>query len=153
MPTVVSRKKPASDWVEDFRQHITMKLTGKKATEVADKYKKNLKALFDTRKPDYVDEQGSKYIWLPQTVKAGGKSFKGVKLLRSVTPYFDEKKAESVLKRKNLLESALTQPPPFIDQDKIRILQQEGEISEKELDSMFGEDESWAFWSVEGEVE
>jgi hypothetical protein len=68
---------------------------------------------------------------------------------RSVSTVFNEETAEPILKRKGVLDEALS---TYIDQEKVYRLLAEGKISEKDIEKMFEEKESFAFWPVEGEV-
>lgn len=153
-PTTV-RRRTAFDPTATFRDHIKAKLVGKVLTNRADALKKRLKEYFEDAPEVYTNENGSKFIDFPETVEAEGLSFKGMELRRSVKTVFDEEKAERILKAQaekdpTILEDAQSS---YVDQEKVLRLVQEGRLTEKQLGRMMVDNESFAFWPVEGEVE
>jgi hypothetical protein len=148
--TRISRSsKAAFDAVSTFVQHMTLKEDAKKITSRSEALKKRLKEYLPTAEDAYANEQGSIFLDLPETVEVSGQPYKGMELRRSVGTKFNEETAETILKRKGVLEEALS---TFIDQEKVYVLVQEGKITEKDIDKMFEETESFAFWPVKGEV-
>lgn len=150
MATQVRRKIDTG--VEDvFAQHIVLKRQAAALVTRSDALKKKLKEWFTSTASDdvYENEQGSKFYDFPKTISDGKESYKGMELRRSVGTKFNEDEATRILKRKGVFEQALT---PVLDQDKIAVLLQEGKITEKDIDKMFEETESFAFWPLKGEV-
>jgi hypothetical protein len=153
MTTTVKRKKTkTADWVTaaaDFRQQLVWKNEAAKLTERSEKIRKKIKAAFSSF-ATRTNDQGSQFVDFAQTVEVDGVAYKGMENRRTVPVEFDEDVAEKVLKRKKLLDQALS---TYIDQDKVLVLHQTGALTEKELDSMFvSGDEKWALWAVKGEV-
>jgi hypothetical protein len=145
-------KRRAAEAVEDvFAQHITLKRQASVLSTRSDALKNRLKKWFgETVSEDvYLNENGSKFYDFPETISDGKESYKGMELRRSVGTKFNEDEATKILKRKGVYEQALT---PVLDQDKIAVLLQEGKITEKDMDKMFEETESFAFWPLKGEV-
>lgn len=134
-----------------FSEHIVLKREASTISTRANALKDRLKKWFQESASDevYENENGSKFFDFSSTISDGKDEYKGMELRRSVSTVFDEDTAETILKRKGVYEEALT---PVLDQDKIYRLVQEGKISEKDLDKMFEQKESFAFWPVKGEV-
>lgn len=149
MATTLKRKPTAPVWAEDFKEHLTLKHQASIVTRRSDAIKKRLKESFDSLRGLRVNENGSKFVDLPETIEVGGKAYSGMEMRRSVRTSFNEEAAEKILKKKGVYEEALS---TYVDQDKIYRLLADDKISEKDLDSMFEEQESFAFWPVEGEV-
>jgi hypothetical protein len=148
--TQVKRSAPA-DVVDVFSQHIVLKRQASTLSTRADALKTRLKKWFaDTASDEvYTNEQGSKFYDFPETISDGKESYKGMELRRSVGTTFNEDEATKILKRKGVYEQALE---PVLSQDKIAVLLQEGKITERDLDKMFEETETFAFWPLKGEV-
>lgn len=149
MATTVKRRSKV-DPVGLFAEHIVLKREGSVIVARAEALKKKIKDWFEETDEAYENEQGSKFFDFPQTVSDGKVEYKGMELRRSVSPRFLEDKAEAILKRKGVYAEALT---PVIDQDKVYRLVQEGKITEKDLDKMFEDKETFSFWPVKGEVD
>lgn len=150
MPTQVRRSAPL-DPAETFAQHIVLKRQAATLSTRGDALKKKLKDWFGSASDDevYTNENGSKFFDFPETISDGKESFKGMELRRSVGTKFNEVEATRILQRKGVFQQALT---PVLDQEKIYVLLQEGKITEKDIDKMFEETESFAFWPLKGEV-
>jgi hypothetical protein len=148
--TAVRRKTPAKP-EQVFAEHIVLKRQAATIKTRAENLKDTLKKWFQETPSEkvYANENGSKFYDFPETVSDGKDDYKGMELRRSVGTKFDEDKAEAILKKKGVYEEALT---PVLDQDKIYRLVQEGKITEKDIDKMFVESETFAFWPVKGEV-
>lgn len=147
MATRVAR--PKADTPEKiFQEHIVLKREGKVITARADKLKATLKGLFDSLNV-YVSDSGSKFYDFASTISDGKVDYKGMELRRSVSSVFVEDEATKILQRKGVYNEALT---PVLDQEKIWRLLAEGKITEKDIEKMFTDKESFAFWPVEGEV-
>lgn len=148
MPTKVKRAS-AFNPVQIFTQHLALKADAAKVTERSDSLKKRLKEWLPGAKGTYQNDQGSIFYDLDETVEVAGQSYKGMELRRAVQPTFDDEKAEKVLKARGVYLEAVSN---YVDQNKVLRLHQEGKISDDDLDEMFGEKESFAFWPVKGEV-
>jgi hypothetical protein len=152
-PTAVRRKPKAEavDPVQDFAQHIVLKREASTLTTRANKVKDRLKQWFLETPTDevYENENGSKFLDFPETISDGKDTYTGMELRRSTPVKFHEDVAEKILKRKGVYEEALE---PVLSQDKIYALQQEGKITEADLDKMFVAGEQWAFWPVKGDA-
>lgn len=152
MATTVRRKKAEEfDPNTAFTQHLVLKLESALVVKRSEALKTKLKE-FLTKGSDkiYVNEHGSKFYDLPESFTFMGKTFKGMELRRSAPVTFNEETAVKILKKKGVYEEALS---TYVDQEKVHRLLAEEKITEADLDKMFDEDEKWAFWPVEGEVE
>jgi hypothetical protein len=95
------------------------------------------------------DEKGSLFLDLPTTVTVAGQTFRTLKRERRVSTSFSEDQATKILTKKGLLARCIKMVPTF-DQDEVYVLNQQGLITDKELDSMLVESESWAFKPLAG---
>jgi len=95
----------------------------------------------------YQDDKGSFIIDLPEPLLAGGKTYTAIKRQRKTSQFFKEDEATALLEAKGLLAEAQT-TLTYLDQDKVYVLNQEGKITDEEIDSFFGENESFAFTPV-----
>jgi hypothetical protein len=143
------KRKTAFNPVEAFREHLILKTQAATIGSRSEALKKRLKEWLPSAAEGYSNEGGSVFVDLDETVEVNGQPYKGMELRRSVSPQFNEETAEKILKRKGVYEKALT---PVLDQDKVYRLVQEGEITETDLDKMFEDKETLAFWPVKGEV-
>lgn len=148
---MVTKVKRASalNPVAIFREHMALKKEAATITTRVEKLKKDLKEWLPTARGTYTNDQGSVFYDFDETVEIGGDSFSGMELRRSVSVKFEEDEATKILKRKGVYEKALS---TYVDQDKVMRLLQEGDLTEKDVDKMFSEKESFAFWPVKGEV-
>lgn len=143
------RRATAFNPVQTFKEHLVLKSEAATITKRSEALKKRIKEWLPEAAEGYQNEQGSVFVDLDETIEVSGQPYKGMELRRSVSTLFNEDTAETILKRKGVYEEALT---PVLDQDKIYRLVQEGKITEKDLDKMFEQKESFAFWPVKGEV-
>ena len=155
MPTTVRSRRTAFNPVATFAEHLALKTDAKRISTRSEALKKRLKEWMPTAPGKYVNDKGSIFVDLPEVVHVGGKAYGGMEMRRSVSTSFNEEKAAALLERKSkkdpkIVEEA-TSTVTYIDQDKIAALQQAGRITEKEVDSLFDDDESFAFWPVEAD--
>jgi hypothetical protein len=148
------RRRTAFDPVTTFREHMVLKAEGSRITKRATALKDRLKKWLPEAPEGYENEKGSVFVDLEETLEVDGKAYRGMELRKSVSTKFDEEEAARILnlktaKDKTILADAQSS---YIDQDKVYRLLAEGRITEKDLDKMFKESESYAFWPVEGEV-
>jgi hypothetical protein len=126
-------------------EFLSIKFEVATLTERQDILKKDL--MSEVAKNGEPDEKGNLFLELPTPVTVHGQTFGTLKRERRVSIVFDAEVAEQILVSHGLLEAATTipEPVPFLDQDKIYVLHQEGKLTEEEIDSMFNEHESFAF--------
>jgi hypothetical protein len=144
---VTTVRRTAFNAVDTFTQHLALKAQASTITARSEALKKRLKEWLPTAGTP--NENGSYFVDLDETVLVNGQPYSGMELRRAVSTRFVEDEAEKILKRKGVYEEATS---PVLDQDKIYRLVQEGKITEKDLDKMFTESESFSFWPVKGEV-
>lgn len=96
------------------------------------------------------DDKGHRYLYFANPITVGGKAIKGIKREKRVSTSFDEQVAEDILtKHEGLLERAtVTVTETRIDQDEIYVLNQEGLLSDEEVDQMMVKSETYAFKPV-----
>jgi hypothetical protein len=97
------------------------------------------------------DEKGSKFWRLPAPVDVNGQTFTEVKRERRVSVGLDEEATETLLHTKGLKDRVFKEvTTTVLDQDELYVLQQEGLITEEELDALFTENVSFAFKPIRG---
>ena len=138
----VRRRSTGSAIVGKLLQFLALKDEMKTSTERLDTLKKDLTQ--HVTEHGEVDEKGHRNFLLPAPVNHGDKTYTGFQQQRRVSQSFDTTVAEKVLKDKGLWERAVVMVPE-IDQNEIYVLNQEGLVTDDELDSMFAERETFAF--------
>ena len=95
------------------------------------------------------DEKGHRYLYFQNPIRVGGKIVKGLKREKRVSQAFDTEVAEEILTKHGLLERAqVTETIVSLDQNEVYVLNQEGLISDEELDAMIVSSETFAFKPV-----
>lgn len=97
------------------------------------------------------DEKGSQFLTLPEPFEFGGSTYTSLKREKRSSQVFLEDEAEALVRAKGLWEQATT-TITVLDQDKIFILNQEGKISDDEIDELFDEKVAWALIPSTGEL-
>jgi hypothetical protein len=143
--------KPGPKTVESqFAEFQTLKTE----SELIAKRQKTLRdaLLAEVQAAGIVDEKGSLYLALKRPIEVAGKVFRTLKSERRVSVRVDETAAEELLAEKGLLERAQKTVVVF-DPDMLYVLNQEGLLSDDELDELMVSSESWAFKPLTEEVE
>lgn len=98
-----------------------------------------------------VDEKGSKFWELPTPIEVNGQTFKSVKREKRTSIVLAEEAVEALLEQKGLKDRVYKPVTTVVlDQDELYVLNQEGLITDEELDSLFVENVSWAFKPLQG---
>lgn len=138
----VRRRSTGSTIVGKLMQFLALKDEVKTSTERLDALKKDLTQ--HVAEHGEVDDKGHKNFVLPAPIEYGDKTYVGFQQQRRVSQSFDTTVAEGILKDRNLWERA-TVVVREIDQNEVFVLNQEGLLTDDELDSMFAERETFAF--------
>lgn len=138
----VRRRSAGSAIVAKLLQFLVLKDEEKTTKTRLDGLKKDL-TQYVTEHGE-VDDKGHRNYVLPEPLAYGGKEYTGFQQQRRVSQSFDTEVAEKVLKDKDLWERA-TIVIREIDQNEVYVLNQEGLLTDAELDSMFAERETFAF--------
>lgn len=150
--TVVDVAEPAppitsTSLVSKAIAFLTLTNEAKAATERATGLKKEMMDALHTSGEE--DDKGHKYLYFKNPIAIGGKKFSGLKRERRVSRLFDEDAAETLLEGKGLLERVQKEVvTTVLDQDEVYVLNQEGLLTDEEVDSLFAESESFAFKPV-----
>jgi hypothetical protein len=97
------------------------------------------------------DEKGSKFWDLPEPVEVNGQKFTSVKRERRTSIGLDVDAVETLANKKGLTDRVFKEvTTTVLDQDELYVLQQEGLITEDELDALFTESVSFAFKPIRG---
>jgi hypothetical protein len=98
-----------------------------------------------------IDEKGSKFWKLDPPIEVNGQKFTEVKRERRVSVTLDAEKAEELAIAKGIRDRVFKEvTTEVLDQDELYVLNQEGILSDEELDSLFVETESFAFKPIRG---
>jgi hypothetical protein len=138
----VRRRSSGNGVVAKFLQYLVLKDEEKTTTGRISSLKKEL-TMYVVEHGEK-DEKGHRNLILPTPVEYGGKVYEGFQQQRRVSQSFDDDTAEKVLKAKGLYDKAVVMIPQ-IDQNAVYVLNQEGLLTDAELDSMFSESETFAF--------
>lgn len=138
----VKRRSPGSAVVGKLLQFLVLKDEVKITTDRLDSLKKELTE--HVKAHGETDDKGHRNFLLPAPLVHGDKTYTGFQQQRRVSQSFDTEAAEYLLKRRGLWERAVVMVPE-IDQNEVYVLNQEGLLTDDELDSMFAERESFAF--------
>jgi hypothetical protein len=95
------------------------------------------------------DHEGHQYFYLPETVNIGGEKFNKLKNERKVSRYISEEKLIELAEEKGVRDRVVKVIEiEVVDQDELYVLNQEGIISDEELDNVFEEDVKFALVPV-----
>jgi hypothetical protein len=98
-----------------------------------------------------IDEKGSKFWKLDPPIEVNGQKFTEVKRERRVSVNLDEEAVETLVNAKGIRDRVFKQvTQEVLDQDELYVLNQEGVITDEELDGLFTETESFAFKPIRG---
>lgn len=125
-----------------FAQWATLKHQGDLIAERLKGLRDDLMGAID--KAGLTDEKGSKYLNLKVPLIHEGKVYRTLKKERRVSERLDETAAEALLAKKGLLERCQKTVVVF-DPDELYVLNQEGLLTDDELDSLIDIKETWAF--------
>lgn len=91
------------------------------------------------------DHDGHQYFYLPETVSVGGESFNKLKNERKVSRYISEEKLIELAEEKGVRDRIVKVIEiEVVDQDEVYVLNQEGIISDDELDGVYEENVTFA---------
>jgi hypothetical protein len=136
------RRSAGSAVVSKLLQFLVLKDEVKTSTDRLDVLKKDLTQ--HVVENGEVDEKGHRSYQLPEPLDYGEKTYTGFQQQRRVSQSFDTTVAEGILKDRGLWDRA-TVVVREIDQNEVFVLNQEGLLTDDELDSMFAERETFAF--------
>lgn len=139
MPSTRSTTPSAKVLAGKFRTWLGIKAQVTSLTKDQNKLRDELKAEVETS--GYEDDKG--HIWLEFPAPIDG--YASLKSEKRVTELLNEEVAETILKKKGILEECLYQPPPQLDPDEIRKQFYAGNITKRELDRIFTQQVTYAF--------
>jgi hypothetical protein len=133
----------AAPW-EKTRQFLALKFQEADIVTRKNKLRDEVSAHVDAT--GEVDEKGSKFWKLDPPIEFNGQKFTEVKRERRVSQSIDEEKVEALVTAKGIRDRVFKQvTQEVLDQDELYVLNQEGVLSDEELDSLWVETESFAF--------
>ncbi|MFE4681559.1 hypothetical protein ACFRNJ_12075 [Streptomyces sp. NPDC056721] len=97
------------------------------------------------------DEKGSKFWKLDPPIEVNGQKFTEVKRERRVSQSLDEEKTDELVTAKGVRDRVFkTVEMEVLDQDELYVLNQEGLLSDEEIDGLWVENVSFAFKPIRG---
>lgn len=149
MATTIRRPAPAAPRptgiAAKLAQWATIRAEIDALTARANHLRDELSQIVDTQGEP--DDKGHIYLQLPAPITVGEKTYGSIKRERRVSTVFKEDEAEEALLAKGLLARA-QETITVLSQDAIYLLNQEGLLSDEEIDSFFGKKVSFAFKPV-----
>lgn len=140
----------AAPW-EKTRQFLVLKLQGEDITTRKNKLRDDVSLHVDA--VGELDEKGSKFWKLEPPIDVNGQRFTEVKRERRVSVSLDEEKTQELLAAKGpKVRDRVYKPVTefHLDQDELYVLNQEGLITDAELDGLFAENVTFAFKPIRG---
>jgi hypothetical protein len=138
-----------NDPLEKTRQFLALKFQETQIVTRKNKLRDEISVYVDN--VGEVDEKGSKFWTLPTPVEVNGQKFTEVKRERRVSVGLDEEAVEALVTSKGIRDRVFKQvTTEVLDQQELYVLNQEGLLSDDELDSLFTETVSFAFKPIRG---
>ncbi len=135
--------------LEKVRQFLTLKFQETQIVTRKNKLRDEVSAFVD--QTGEVDEKGSKFWKLPTPIEVNGQKFTEVKRERRVSTSLDTEAVETLVNSKGLRDRVFKQvTQEVLDQDELYVLNQEGLLTDDELDSLWVTSESFAFKPLQG---
>lgn len=144
------RRKPVSTFLRNAQDFLFHKDEAAQAGAVRDDAKKQVRTYLESDADDvYEDEKKNRYVDFPAPVEINGVKYSGMKLQRNVTPTMDTDAAEELLDTKGLTPRVRQVVETVVwDWDELYVLNQEGLITDTELDALMDKNVTWAVWPV-----
>jgi hypothetical protein len=138
----------AAPW-EKTRQFLALKFQEADIVTRKNKLRDDISAHVDAN--GETDEKGSKFWRLPQPIEVNGQTFTEVKRERRVSQSLDEEKTDELVTAKGVRDRVFkTVEMEVLDQDELYVLNQEGILSDEEIDGLWVENVSFAFKPIRG---
>jgi hypothetical protein len=138
-----------NDPMEKTRQFLALKFQETQIVTRKNKLRDEISVYVDNI--GEVDEKGSKFWTLPSPIEINGQKFTEVKRERRVSIGLDAEAADVLLTAKGLRDRVFKPvTTEVLDQQELYVLNQEGLLSDEELDGLFTEDVAFAFKPIRG---
>jgi hypothetical protein len=135
--------------LEKVRQFLILKFQEQQIVTRKNKLRDDVSAHVDAT--GEVDEKGSKFWKLPTPIEVNGQKFTEIKRERRVSTKLDVDAVDTLVNEKGLRDRVYKQvTTEVLDQDELYVLNQEGVISDAELDGLWVESASFAFKPLQG---
>jgi hypothetical protein len=135
--------------VEKVRQFLVLKFQETQVVTRKNHLRDEISAFVDAN--GEVDEKGSKFWTLPAAIEVNGQKFTEVKREKRTSISLDEDAVENLVNAKGIRDRVFKEvTTTVLDQDELYVLNQEGVISDEELDALFAENISYAFKPIRG---
>ncbi|MER5754314.1 hypothetical protein [Streptomyces sp. NPDC002088] len=135
--------------VEKVRQFLVLKFQETQVVTRKNHLRDEISAYVDSNGDE--DEKGSKFWRLPEPIEVNGQKFTEVKREKRTSVGLDEDAVETLANSKGIRDRVFKEvTTTVLDQDELYVLNQEGVISDEELDALFTENVSYAFKPIRG---
>jgi hypothetical protein len=135
--------------VEKVRQFLVLKFQETQVVTRKNHLRDEISAYVDAS--GETDEKGSKFWDLPAPIEVNGQKFVSVKREKRTSIGLDEDAVDNLVNTKGIRDRVFKEvTTTVLDQDELYVLNQEGLISDEELDALFTENVSYAFKPIRG---
>jgi hypothetical protein len=135
--------------IEKVRQFLVLKFQETQVVTRKNHLRDEISAFVDAT--GETDEKGSKFWKLPAPIEVNGQRFTEVKREKRTSVGLDEDAVETLVNEKGIRDRVYKEvTTTVLDQDELYVLNQEGVISDEELDALFTENISYAFKPLQG---
>jgi hypothetical protein len=135
--------------VEKVRQFLVLKFQETQVVTRKNHLRDEISAYVDEN--GEVDEKGSKFWKLPAPMEVNGQTFTEIKREKRTSIGLDEDAVDTLVNSKGVRDRVFKEvTTTVLDQDELYVLNQEGVISDEELDALFTEKISYAFKPLTG---
>lgn len=146
---MIQRKNPLTKVVMDAHRYLFLRSEVKPLNDEKNNLAKSLKKWLSEKGVPEVDEDnnetGDQILEFDEPLNIGGERIRGLRRKRQVTEYVDTDEAKKLLKEKDLISEVMhTETIEVWDWDELYRLNQEGKITDAELDAMKVKEESWS---------
>lgn len=130
--------------LEKVRQFLLLKFQEGQIVTRKNHLRDEISAYVDTN--GQVDEKGSKFWDLPAPIEVNGQKFTSVKREKRTSIGLDADATEVLMTQKGLKDRVFKEvTTTVLDQEELYVLNQEGLLTDEELDALFTETTTYAF--------
>lgn len=135
--------------IEKVRQFLLLKFQETQVVTRKNYLRDEISAYVDAA--GETDEKGNKFWKLPTPIEVNGQTFTEVKREKRTSIGLDEDAVDTLVNEKGVRDRVYKEvTTTVLDQDELYVLNQEGVITDEELDALFTEKVSYAFKPLQG---
>jgi len=155
---MASRKRPAAparDFLHDAQLYLFQRAEESSAKNKKTRAGKSVREHVEEHGTVYVDDGGNEITGnivalFPEPVTIGSKTYYGMELRKKQNIRFDEEAALKLAKGKGFAEEDIGHYEFVLEQDAFYVLNQQGKITDAEIDSLLAEDDpDYSLWPLD----